>query len=242
MNDTLLLCLIVAFGGFTQGLTGFGSIIVSLPLLVLFLDIKAVIPLVGLFALCINLLLVIQLRRSLDYKRILPLLVAAAPGIPAGVFLLKTVQAHTLELWLGVTVLLFGLYSLTREPARRELTRPWTWLAGFLAGCLGGSIGANGPPIIVYAAFQPWPKDEVKSTMSGFFLAAGVGISGMHAAFGLVTGRVLELFAAGLPALLLGVLAGSYCYGRLNESGYRRLVVLLIVALGAFMLERGLRG
>ena len=240
MNETLLLCLIVAFGGFTQGLTGFGSIIVSLPLLVLFLDIKSVIPLVGLFALGINVLLVLRLRGHLDFRRVLPCLVAALPGIPAGVFLLKAVSAAVLEFWLGLTVLLFGLFALLREPVRRELARPWGWAAGFLSGCLGGSIGANGPPIIVYAAFQPWPKDETRAFMAGFFLLAGIGISGTHAASVLVTGRVLGLFAAGLPALLAGVLAGSFCAGRINEAAYRRLVLQLITALGAVMVLRRL--
>ena len=61
----LPLALITFFAGFTQGLSGFGSILVSLPLLALFLDIKTVIPLVSLFALVINTIIIYGL--ATDY-------------------------------------------------------------------------------------------------------------------------------------------------------------------------------
>jgi len=48
--SSLLLCLIALLAGFTQGLSGFGSVLVALPLLVLFLDLNLAVPLVSIWA------------------------------------------------------------------------------------------------------------------------------------------------------------------------------------------------
>jgi len=89
MPTYLPLCLVVFFAGFIHGFSGFGSILLSLPLLAIFLDIKAVIPLVALYGLAITVLLLLQLWRHLAVTRLYPLLAGALPGVPIGVFFLN---------------------------------------------------------------------------------------------------------------------------------------------------------
>lgn len=166
----------------------------------------------------------------------MPLLVATLPGIPMGVYGLKNVPAHWLAILVGVVINLFAVYSLLFPLRPRSLGTAWALPAGFLAGCLGGSIGANGPPIILYASLQPWPKDEIKALLSHYFLAAGVCISATHAVTGLITGQVLKLFAMGLPTLALGILAGTAAYRHMGDGNYRRLVYMALLVFGSMML------
>lgn len=175
MYEYFLVCLVIAFAGFTTGFSGFGSVLVSLPLLTLFLPIKTVVPLVNLMSGCIDLILVVQLRRFIQRPRILPLILGALPGIPLGVYVLKTVAPWKLELLLGIVLLAFPFYSRYSGKNERYLHPIWGYVAGFCSGCLGGSLGTNGPPIIVYAALQPWDKDVMKATMVGFFTIAHLG-------------------------------------------------------------------
>ena len=239
MPEYLLLCVIVCFAGAVQGLTGFGSLLVAVPLLSLFIAIKTVIPLGLLLALVINTTLMLQLRRHVDWRVVAPLLLATAPGIPAGVWVLKTLPGWTLTAALGLTCAGFGLYSLLRAPApRKESARGWAWLAGFLAGCMGGSLGTNGPPIIIFAAAQPWEPRRAKACMSAYFFVSTVAIVGMHVATGVVTDEVLRLFATALPDLVVGIGAGMLAFSRLGERGYRRFVLLLVLALGLMLLWR----
>ncbi|MDF1591947.1 MAG: sulfite exporter TauE/SafE family protein [Desulfobacterales bacterium] len=76
--DSMLTYIAVGFvlflAGFIQGLSGFGAILMSLPLLAVFLDIKTVIPLAALAAQAITLMILNQLKHHLDWKKILPLL------------------------------------------------------------------------------------------------------------------------------------------------------------------------
>ena len=53
---------LVFLAGFNQGLSGFGIILIAIPLLTPFLNIKTVIPLTALTALSIAIMLFIQMR------------------------------------------------------------------------------------------------------------------------------------------------------------------------------------
>ena len=113
---------------------------------------------------------------------------------------------------------------------------------GFLSGVLGGSISTGGPPVIIYTAMQPWGKLSIKSTLVGFFLVTSMAIGAVQAAGGLMTGEVLLLFAAGLPALVTGVLAGSYLFDRIESGAYRKVLNVLLILLGLFMLGKAVFG
>ncbi|WP_457570735.1 sulfite exporter TauE/SafE family protein [Desulfovulcanus sp.] len=242
MNIAFPLALITFFAGFTQGLSGFGSILISLPLLALFLDIKTVIPLVSLFALVINTIIIYKMHKHLRWKDLCPLLLATILGIPTGVYILKIVPPHILQLTLGFILILFASYTLFIKLPQKQLSPRWAWLAGFTAGCLGGSLGANGPPIIIYTAIQPWTKNKIKSTLAGYFFVAGIGISSTHALTGLITPLVLKLFFLGLIFLILGVVTGMFCYKRLSDQKYRQFISILLLTLGIVMLTRGMSG
>lgn len=239
MIEHILFSLIAAFGGFTQGLTGVGVILVTLPLMALLLDMKLVIPLVGLLALSINIYLGWSLREHMRWRRTKPLLLAALPGIPVGVYVLKQAPTAALQLVLGVVLAGYALYAMSGGAPRRELPSGWAYLAGFLAGCLGGGIGASGPPIIVYTAMQPWDKDAVKSTMISFFLATTIGISAMHAGTGLITKEVLGYYAVSIPGLAVGTLIGVKSYGRISSAWYKRMMIWLLLVLGVLLLWKG---
>lgn len=86
MTPYLIIALITFLAGFTQGLSGFGSILLALPLLTIMLDIKTVVPLAALDAFLVAIILLFELRRHLDWKKILPLVAGSFPGIPIGVF------------------------------------------------------------------------------------------------------------------------------------------------------------
>lgn len=238
MAENLLFYLIALLAGFTQGFAGFGSVLVGLPLLTIIMDVRTAVPLMCLLALCISTILSIQLRQHCHWGRVRVLLVWAVPGIVVGVYALKNVPASLLELVIGVVLVLFPLYLLRSDSPHRGIPERWAWAFGFLSGILGGSIGANGPPVIIYTTQQPWGKYPVKSVLVWYFFFSGIGISSVHAMSGLITARVLHLFLSGLPALVTGVLTGAYLFGRIDSQSYRKVLQILLILLGVFMVVK----
>lgn len=233
--EYLTIVLITFLAGFTQGLSGFGSILLALPLLTIFLDIKTVIPLVALHGFFTTLILLIELRKHLEWNKILPLFVGSVPGIPLGVFFLKNMNTDTIQLTMGLILVSYALFSLFFRPMTWEIKTAGVSIVGFLAGCLGGALGAAGPPVIVYTSLQPWTKDKIKATLQGFYTASGLVVVLLHALNGLTTIPVLWYFIISLPALVLGTYIGSFFYGRIGEKTYKRIMFVLLALLGAFL-------
>jgi hypothetical protein len=50
---------------------------------------------------------------------------------------------------------------------------------------------------------------------------------------GLVSRDTILLFTIGLPAILAGMWAGLKLYGKLNEAGFRKIVLALLLISGA---------
>ena len=234
--------LIIFLAGFTQGFTGFGSALIMLPLLTLLIGVKTVVPLVVLLGGCISVILYFQVRRHIQWRRVRILLVSCVPGILCGVYILKTMATGILELIIGLVLIFFPAWLLSRDAPKREIAPEWAWLAGFLSGLLGGSVSAGGPPVIIYTAMQPWDKLPVKSTLVGFFLFTSAAAGLVQAAGGLMTRQVLIFFAAGLPALAAGVLSGSFLFSRVDSDGYRKVLHVLLIVLGFVMIGKAVFG
>jgi uncharacterized membrane protein YfcA len=238
MEPYFWVCTILFLGGFTQGLSGFGGVLLSVPLLALVLDIKMVIPIAAVAGLVMTLLLFIQLRGYFQWKKLFPLVAGALPGVPFGVLFLKHVDKSVIQWILGTTLTAYALYGLVVRSRGRGLDVKWGFPFGFLAGGLGGAVGASGPPVIVYTSLQSWSKDEIKITLQGFYVISGAVVVLAHALNGLTTWPVLRFSGVALPWLLLGTYAGSRFYGFLGEDTYRRVVLVLLGLLGLFMIFR----
>lgn len=236
MEIYIFLGLIALCAGFIQGLSGFGSVLLSLPLLALFLEVKTAIPLVALCGVAMSIFLLVQLRQHWEWKKVYPLCLGSIPGAPVGVWFLSRTDAQLIQWIVGIVLIAYALYSLLLKPAPRATGKVLVYFYGFIAGCLGGAISASGPPVIVYTALQPWRKDQIKVTLQGFFIITGIVVVIFQAIGGLVTERVLWYSLVSLPLLLVGTWAGSLLYGRMEEDTYRRILLILIGLLGLFMI------
>lgn len=237
MEIYIYIGIVSLLAGFIQGLTGFGSVLLSLPLMALFLDMKTAVPLVALYATVLSLILLVQLREHWRWADIYPLFLGSIPGIPLGVVFLKQMDPFWVKLIIGAVLILYSLYGLLWKPAVLEMKKRWIYVFEFASGFLGGAIAAAGPPVIVYTSLQPWSKDRIKVTLQGFFTASGIVVVFFQALGGLVTGTVLVYFLAAVPLLVVGTWAGSLLYGRVREEAYRKILFVFLAILGVMMLR-----
>ncbi len=236
MLTPFLIALIFLLAGFVQGMTGFGSALVAIPLLGLIIDIKSAVPLCILNSLVITTYLSLKMRRELDKKKILPLCIAAVPGIILGSTLLKRMDSGIIRLWLGILLIAYSLHSLLSTPKPRKLHTAWSYLAGFSSGAIGAAFSAGGPPTIIYTALNDWKKDTIKATLSGFFLFNSYLIATVHAISGLTTIEIFSYFMISAPFVLLGTVLGTICYGRIPHKLYLNIIFAFLTLMGIMMI------
>lgn len=236
MSSVPLVALIFLLAGFTQGVTGFGSALVAMPLLTLFMDVKTAVPLCMLNGLIITSFLSLRLRRNLDWAKIMPLFFGCLPGILVGARFLREADSGVIKILLGIMLVGYALFGLLGRLQPRRIGRPWAWLAGFATGVIGSAFSAGGPPVIIYTTLTGWTKDDIKATLSVFFLITGFFMAAAHLANGLTTATVLHYFGLSATFVLMGVWTGSIFAGRIRRDTYLRIVLLLLVAMGVMMI------
>jgi uncharacterized membrane protein YfcA len=238
MTVYLFLFLIFLAAGFTQGVTGFGFGLLAIPLLSLFIDIKTAVPLCSLLGILVTALLSLRLRKHIDRRKILPLLFGCIPGVAVGTLVLKKAPAGLLSLLMGVMLIAYVLYRLTNKEQPRSIHPRWAYAAGFFTGAISSAFSAGGPPTIIYATLRGWDKNEIKATLSGFFLAGGLTVITAHALSGLTTSLVLHYFLLSAPVVIAGVLTGSLLYDRIDTTAYLKLLHYLLLAMGMLMIYK----
>ena len=234
----LLAGLIFFLAGFIQGLTGFGGGLVAIPLLCMIMDVKVAVPLSILSGLVITTTMAYELRRLLDWRKILPLLIGSIPGVFVGTVLLKQADPVVINRILGLFLICISGLNLTIKPKPINPPVIWGYVAGFFSGGITASVGAGGPPAIIYTTLNDWKKDEIKATLTGFFVLNGYFTAAVHASNGLITSSVWEYFVSTLFFVLLGTFAGSKISGRINRRTYLRTVYVLLMGLGVVMMTR----
>jgi len=109
----LIFSIIIIFLSYTiKGLSGFGSGLVAIPLLALFLPIIMVVPLLGLLSYSGTIMQSVHLRKQVVWRDMLPLIPFSLMGIAIAVWLLVNVNEVFLIRVLGIFVLMNAIYSL----------------------------------------------------------------------------------------------------------------------------------
>ena len=233
----------VAFlAAFVQGVAGFGSALVAMPLLSLVLEVRDAAALVALLSLAINAALLLPVRRELPWRRVAPLLAGSLAGIPAGVLLLAGADPRLARGLLGAALVATSAALLRERRPKIGEGRGAALAAGALAGLLGGAFNMNGPVVTLYAAARGWEKRETHAALQLYFLASGLAIAALHGAVGITRGPVLLASAAALPFLAAGSLAGWSVHLRVGEGRYRVLLRASLLAAGAALLAAAARG
>lgn len=227
--------IIFFLAGFTQGVSGFGAGLVAMPFLALLLGLKVAVPLSMLNGLIITGFLSLQLKRHIDWRKIMPLLIGCLPGIFLGALALTRLNSGLLQLCLGLFIAAYATYSLTARPRPRNISSRWGYPAGFLTGTISSVFSAGGPPAIIYVSLTNWSKDDIKATLSVFFFVSGVITAAGHAASGLTTSAILAQLLSTGPLTLAGVAAGSLLYGRIRQQTYIAILLWLLILMGVIM-------
>jgi len=233
----LLAGLIVLMGHFIKGFSGFASALFAIPLLALFLDIKFVVPVFLLFDFIAGVILTIQNRRLIAWRSALLLFSGLAIGTAVGTYFLVSFGNEELKRVFGIVIILFALKMLIRdnENIRKEISKVWAPLSGFVGGCTGGMFGLNGPPLVLYLTHRLRDKQIFRATLYGIFFVDACYRLILYSANRLITTEVIKFALCVTPFLLIGLFLGSKLHAKINENVFRRVIASILVATGVLL-------
>jgi uncharacterized membrane protein YfcA len=229
------LALVIFAAYFVRGLTGFGSALVAVPLLVLVLPLKLAVPVIVLLDYLASLSHGIRHFKHIQWRDLLPMLPFTLLGILIALFLLKQLQPGLLTDALGLFIICYAIYSLLPLPPLHG-SRLWSAPLGTLAGLVGTVFGTGGPFTVIYLGLRDLGKTAFRGTLATLFaLDGGMRLIGFSLS-GFYNRDNLMLVLVALPIMALGLYVGGHIHTNLSRRSFVRLVAGVLIASGCSLL------
>ncbi|MFT5700122.1 MAG: putative membrane protein YfcA [Desulforhopalus sp.] len=233
MLELALITLGWCFGGFVNGVAGFGAAMIAMPLIAPFIDLSVAVPSCTLIVLTLNCQVGWTFRKYIEWQYVKGIFIGAIPGVILSVFALQYLSEQLLKIGMGGFIVLYALWSLYADKGgMRTISPAWGYLSGLMSSTLGMAFGFNGPPLAAYIAYSGCPLKAVKGLMGAGFIVTGVFIVSAKGLTGQIDSEVMLIYLAATPAVLLGSKLGIWLSSTLNEYSYRKILFVSLAAMG----------
>ncbi len=221
------------------GISGFGSALVSIPLLAHFLPLTTILPMLVMVDFTATLTNGLKFRKDIDVTELKTIIPTMCVGIVVGVIMLSRLPGTALLPVLGIGIAAYGLYRL-REPIAKTFVSPgWGYLTGLAGGFTGGLFGIGGP---VYATFLSRRTNDfarMRATLAAIFTVS----TGFRIVTFLISGLLLEQdvwWAAAIiwPFMFIGLNIGHRLHGKLKRKHLSVFMSVLLIASGISLVMR----
>jgi uncharacterized membrane protein YfcA len=224
----------VLAGSGIQAATGFGFGLIAAPLLFAATSPQEAIGLMTILGLLLNVLtLTTEGRRPAPLRPVVRgLLIYAAPGMVAGVVVLRTLDAAVLQ----VLVTLGVLSALAVRRRRPPAAPPGRWTlpaVGLGSGVLATATTTSGPPIILYLMARGASPGQTRDTLAVTFVGFSLLGAAVLAATGTRGAIPDPVLLGGLATLVVaGQLAGRRVFAWLSDERYDSALTAVLLAAG----------
>jgi len=230
MEPWLILTGLVA--GLVYGFAGFGAALVFMPVALLVVDPVVAVAGFALAGLGAIATVVPQAWPQADKRAALTMLAAAVLLEPIGVWVLRTTDPMALR-WAVSAVVLGTLVALLSGWRYRQSPSLPAWLGvGAGVGFLGGSVGMNGPVLVLFQLGGPDAAARTRANAIVVLSFSTLALLPIMALQGAVTRETILLGLVLLPVYALGAYFGRRLFNPARAGLYRGTAYVLIGGAG----------
>lgn len=240
--EYILLIVCACGAGFVQRTAGFGFGIFLIPLLLLLGvmegDYKSIVSLSSMMAATLSLVTVFNLRKSLNWRYILPLLIVFMPTSALFSYVMFGTDASWLKIILGVALILLSIYFTFFKKDGIKINPNWfnTIGLGSLSGLMGGLFSMQGPPVVYYYLSTQKTKYQYMAQTQCFFLLGNLWMTMLRAGEGIITTEVGKSYLIAITGCLSGMWIGARVYNKMNKDLLLKVIYIFLAYSGVSMI------
>ncbi len=236
LQQVILVCAILFVAYTFRGITGFGSGLISIPLMALFMPLTFVVPFISIIDVLASVVHGWRHRQHTAWRELLPVLPFTFAGVIVALYLFKSIDTSTLVHALGVFIILFAIYSLLGFELKQHCSRKWAAVAGTVGGVVSTLFGTGGPLYVIYFQLRGLPKSVFRSTVAtAFLIEGGIRLSG-YAVAGFYSKDILLWTAAAIPVMAIGLYIGGHLHTNISQRHFQQAVGVLLIISGLALL------
>lgn len=228
--------------GFVNGLSGTGYALVSLGFWLHAMSPVTAAPLVAFCSVCGHLQSLPRIWQGVIWTRLWPFLAGGLIGVPLGTAMLAHVQVKPLKVGVGLLLILYCAWMafVRRPPVVMGGGRVADATAGFGGGFLGGMASISGPIPVIWTQLRGWNMLAQRGVNQPFNMSV-LAFSVVTAGIAGFLDRTFFLWAAiTLPVTLIGAHVGLRLFRRVNDTEFRRIILVLLGLSGATLIGTSL--
>jgi len=239
-ENYLLIVLVILFSGFIRGFLGFGSGLITIPILsYLYSPIFAMV-----FNIAIEIPATIYLTyvgaKSCKFKEISPMFFAMMLTIPIGTIFLVSVNEQLIKIIMSILVIFFVLLIASGWKLKATVTKYVLTISGVISGLMQGATGMGGPP---YATVLLSKGDSDNVTRGNILImSTGIVISAIISfyMFNLFTKELLLTGLITSPIYIFATYTGTKFFDLSGNRYYRNISLFSLGLIGVLTLIKAI--
>jgi uncharacterized protein len=238
VGSFLLLSIAVFSGAFVSGLAGFAFSAVAGGILLHVLQPLEAVPLMMACSVGVQGANLWALRKSIQWRESLILVLGGLLGVPIAVWLLQTADAKLFREGFGLAVALYAGYMLFRPSLTylQKMNQSRNALVGFGGGLIGGLTAMPGALPTIWCDMHGVPKNQQRGLVQPFIAAMQLFALALMLMQRDLSSKLLIDLLLSVPALLAGTALGIVAFRHVNDAAFRRIVLIVLLASGVMLL------
>ena len=221
------------------GIVGFGSTLVSAPVLAHVIPIATIVPALALTDLFSSWSRGTGLRAHVDSAELRRLVPAVLLGTCLGTWALLTVPAVGLMLLLGIFVIGYAANGMRSHKIQPPLAPRWAWWYGAAGGVLSAMFGAGGWVYSAYLVRRLDDTQQIRATQNAVLSLTSL----LRVALFTLAGRYFDialwlLVLCILPAVALGLYIGHRISLKLDRHRFLQTLYFVLILTGGSLIWR----
>lgn len=236
-GDISQLCIALGIfsGAVVSGFTGFAFSAVAGAVLLHILPPREAVPLMMVCSVLVQCLSLYSLRRHIDWRGSVRLILGGVAGLPPALYVLMTADATLLRIGFGVFLTAYAAYMLLRSSVRPSGIAAGArshMFVGFVGGLIGGVTAMPGAIATIWCDLRGLPKDRQRGVVQPYIAAMQVAaLAFLAARHGIPPALGSEVLRS-LAPLGAGTLLGLALFGRVSDGQFRRIVLAALLVCG----------
>lgn len=226
---------IVMLGFMIQSISGFGSIIFSLPLALYFIDASLFVPVALVFSILQSGYIAFTDWRYIDGKNFLIMIVLAGIGAPIGLYLASIMDEQVMKYALGLFICINSITHIVKMMKGSDINQKLkghTYLYPMLSGLMQAAYGVGGPMIGAYMSKVTNEKKTYRAMLCLYWTVLNPFILFGYYLSGLLGREHAILVFKLLPAVVAGVLLGNLVIDKISQRKFSLFVNSMLVVIG----------
>lgn len=263
-SPEFLFALAIFLGGLVAGFAGFGLASAAGAILLHVEDPASAVPLMMICSVIAQTAGLLYLRKAIEWRTSVPFVLGGMLGVPLAVAVFHSIDAESFRRGFGAFLVFYAAYTLCQHAlavrARRAVVAAPSSaseglvggampvarsgsatqvMVGFGGGFIGGLTAMPGALVTVWCDQQNRSKSSQRGVVQPFILSMQIcALLVMAGNTDLLEGDLMRQVGQSIPFLACGTALGLFLFGKVDNSGFRNIVLMVILLSGSGLVLR----